>query len=231
VRAEDAGGGTDDGGSDAQGSGAHGIAFVQAMSAQSANQPGVEVTLLAPTEAHALLVVAVSLDTTGTAGGLPPTVNDDQGDTFQSRVDVVSGTWGHFIFAAEDAAAGVQHLSVLTKDNIPMPTMLAYAHEYSGVARNGGFVTSQPRASPCSVPGTDCMTTAAMDAPARSLLFGYVFNFNQLVEAGSGFTQRATRNDNITEDRVVDVPLAYPVTATMVALGAGSAILGAVFQP
>jgi hypothetical protein len=203
------------------------LAFVQSASNGSKAASEVTAQFALPSTAHALLVVALTLDT-GDAATTRPAVTDDQGDTFAPRVSLSVAPKLHYVFAVEDSKGGALSVSVRTQDGSPLNEMELYIHEYSTGGRGASFVMAKAQAGGCPTAQKDCMATDKMAAPAQSLVFGYALAGQ--VGPGTGFSPRETFHYNVTEDRIVEAAGDYAVTASMLASGAGAGILGAVFR-
>jgi hypothetical protein len=198
-------------------------AYEQSIATSASSQAIVSVSLPASVSAHSTIVAAFTMETADGGVLAPPTVVDDLGNVYVSRVELVQAPALHYVFVADDVKPGKLKLSVQV--GAPVSLIELYVHEYSGLAAPS-FALGASSAVPCDTK-PDCVSTPLMAVPERGLVFAYAVAFS--VKAGSGFTARETLNNNITEDRVFSTAGKYAATATKTN-GPENVILGAVLR-
>jgi hypothetical protein len=137
---------------------------------------------------------------------------DSEGDRYTIVLRSSANASGNdraYIAAADDVAGGAT--SVTAQLSAPAETEL-YIHEYAGLASSGSFDVASANTGPTSST-TDGLTSGVATTHAdNELIFGC--GFTLMAKAGTGFDQRSSYNNNVTEDEIGPIAGPYQATAT-----------------
>jgi hypothetical protein len=184
------------------------IAFVQVATASAGSVASLDVTLTAPVRSHDAVIVCFIVR----APAVVAAVTDPAGNVYATVVGpVLANGFNHYVAIATDVTGGFRLVTVKPSYQIEV---LAYAHEYTGLARSNAFDVSASASATAATPGADGMASGfATTSADGELILG--FGDTGGAAAGTMFNARSMADGNITEDSIGARAGRYQATATM----------------
>ncbi len=196
--------------------------FVQQNANDFGGVANASLSFSAPVQAHDTIVVCVRFDS-GVSSFGTLAVTDTLGDSFHPDIGPIDTGARHYVFSANDVAAGSPEIKVAVTGPSPVGLMTIYLVEYSGVS---AFSTGMGMTGSSA----DVSSGAQQVTTPPSLVVGFVADDSVAVTPGVDFHVRSTLKGVAVEDAIALTAGTYAATATTDA-GTPWAALMAIYTP